>query len=391
MKYKNMVENKYLKFTFRFSIVAWLFISFNGFAQNKVEFDGQISAIGSFAPDNEIDVFLGVRYIPELNYQVPLDSAQTKSFDFEASVNIAGSIFSNSFKTNTTDGDIQPYRIWARYTNKQFEVRVGLQKIDFGAAAIIRPLQWFNQIDPRDPLQLTNGVYGILGRYYFLNNANIWLWTLYGNEKTRGFDFVETNKKIPEFGGRIQYPTSKGEIALSYHHRTASSMALTLMPQYQKIPENRIGIDGKWDIGVGLWFEGVLVHKTKNLGSLTNQALFNIGTDYTFGIGNGLNIILEHLLVSFDEKPLQLENTVNITATTISYPLGFFDNVSSVFTYNWGVQDVTFALNYQHQFKKIIGYLIASYTPSNQFGIQQNDLVNQFAGPAVRAMLVYNH
>merc|ERR1712127_1137306 len=103
----------------------------------------------------------------------------------------------------------------------QFELRVGLQKIDFGSASLLRPIQWFNQIDPRDPLQLTNGVYGVLGRYYFLNNANIWLWTLYGNEKTRGFDALETNKKVPEFGGRIQYPTKKGEIALSYHHRSA--------------------------------------------------------------------------------------------------------------------------------------------------------------------------
>ncbi len=371
-----------------------LLLSFNGLAQNKVELDGQVSLIGSFAPDNETDVFLGARYIPELSYQIPLDSAKAKSIDFEASVNMTGSISSNSFKTNTTDVDIQPYRIWARYTSKQLEIRVGLQKIDFGAATILRPIQWFNQIDPRDPLQLTNGVYGILGRYYFLNNANIWLWGLYGNEKTRGFDVIGTNKKVPEFGGRIQYPTSKGEIALSYHHRTASSKNstnLTSVPEHEKIPENRIGIDGKWDIGVGLWFEGALINKTKNLGILTNQALFNIGADYTFGIGNGLNVVVEHLVITFDEKALQFNNTGNITAAAIAYPLGFFDNLSSVFTFNWDSNDVTFAINYEHQFKKITGYVITSYTPTTQSGIQQNDLVNQFAGPGLRVMLVYNH
>ncbi|MGB0932507.1 MAG: hypothetical protein ACPGVB_17115 [Chitinophagales bacterium] len=374
-------------------ICSWvlLFLSFNGFAQNKVEFDGQVSLIGSFAPDNEMDLFLGARYIPELSYQIRLDSAKTKSFDFEASVNITSSISSNSFKTNTTDTNIQPYRIWARYTTKQLEIRAGLQKIDFGVATILRPLQWFNQIDPRDPLQLTNGVYGILGRYYFLNNANIWLWGLYGNEKTRGFDAIETNKKAPEFGGRVQYPTSKGEIALSYHHRTTSSINLAFVPQYEKIPENRIGIDGKWDIGIGLWFEGTLIHKTKNLGVLTNQALFNIGADYTFGIGNGFNIVLEHLVTTFDEKALQFENTGNITATAINYPLGLFDNLSSVFTYNWESNDVTFAINYEHQFKKIRSYIITSYSPAGQSGIQQNDLVNQFAGLSLRLMLVYNH
>ncbi len=375
-------------------ICTWvfLFFSFNGFAQNnKVEFDGQLSLIGSYAPDNDMEIFLGVRYIPELNYKISLDSAKSKFFDFETSANITGSMFADHPKSSVIHLDTQPYRLWARYTSKQLELRIGLQKIDFGSAGIIRPLQWFNQIDPRDPLQLTNGVYGILGRYYFLNNANIWLWGLYGNEKTRGFDAIETNRKIPEFGGRIQYPTSKGEIALSYHHRTATSEDLAFVPSFEKIPENRIGIDGKWDLGIGLWFEGAWIHKTENLGFWTNQTQFNIGADYTFGIGNGLNVILESLLISFDEKQLTSENTILITATAISYPLGFFDNISSVFTYNWNAKDATFALNYEHQFKKITGYIITSYTPSNQFGIQQNDLVNQFAGPAVRVMLVYNH
>lgn len=33
----------------------------------------------------------------------------------------------------------------------------------------------FDQVDPRDPLKLTDGVRGLLGRYCFLNNADIWL------------------------------------------------------------------------------------------------------------------------------------------------------------------------------------------------------------------------
>lgn len=140
---------------------------------------------------------------------------------------------------------------------------MGLQKIDFGSATILRPLQWFNQIDPRDPLQLTNGVYGIMGRYTFLNNANIRIWGLYGNEKARGFDVVPTNNSIPEFGGRIQHPVPKGELAFSYHHRSANTKTLGHVSALNKIPENRIGLDGKWDLGIGLWFEGVYIHKEK--------------------------------------------------------------------------------------------------------------------------------
>ena len=66
--------------------------------------------------------------------------------------------------------------------NNKLHIEPGLQKINFGSATMLRPLMWFDQVDPRDPLQLTDGVWGVLGRYYFLNNANIWLWGLYGNK-----------------------------------------------------------------------------------------------------------------------------------------------------------------------------------------------------------------
>jgi len=373
----------------KYIVFILLLGSFHLFAQEKIDFDGQISLISSFSSDNELNSFIGTRYIPELSYKIPIDSLQY--IDFEASINLSASTLFHPFDTTNTDANINPYRLWARYVGKQYEVRVGLQKIDFGSATLLRPIQWFNQIDPRDPLQLTNGVYGALGRYYFQNNTNIWLWVLYGNEKSRGFDAIQTNKKIPEVGGRFQCPIPKGEIALSYHHRTANSTHISYLPQYEKISENRIGIDGKWDVTVGLWFEATHSHKAKNIGQLTNQTLLNIGTDYTFGIGNGINIIAEHLLISFDEKAFNFQSPNNISAITLSYPLGFFDKISSVFYYNWTGKSFTAFLNYEHQFKKIIGYLMLYYNPAIQQGIQQNDFVNNFVGPGIRLMLVYDH
>lgn len=379
------------------SIIKWIFLkvllllTFNIVGQQKLELDGQLITVGSFSPDNELDLFLGGRYIPRLSYLIPLDSIQTNFFDLEASANINGDALFSPFDTSGFTGNIQPYRAWARFNAKQFELRVGLQKIDFGSATLLRPIQWFNQIDPRDPLQLTNGVYGALGRYYFLNNANVWLWALYGNEKTRGFDLVETNKNIPEFGGRIQYPTKKGELAFSYHHRVAQSTNVVFLPQFEKIPEHRFGLDGKWDLGVGLWLETALIYKTKDLGELTHQALFNIGTDYTFAVGNGVNVMLEHLVVGVDDQVFGLENTTNVTATMLSYPLGLFDQISGVFLYNWAAENFTFNINYNHQFEKISAYVMAYYNPTATVGIQQNDLVNQFAGPGIRVMIVYNH
>ncbi|MCH2449005.1 MAG: hypothetical protein MK198_02545 [Gracilimonas sp.] len=376
---------------FNIGISIFLIFNITVFAQNKqsFEFNGQLSVFGSYSPDNTLDFFTGGRYLPELSYNIPISSF--KSIDILTSANMYGSVYYQLFDSARTDADIKPYRVWARYTGNQSEVRAGLQKINFGSASLLRPMQWFNQIDPRDPLQITNGVYGVLGRYYFLNNANIWLWALYGNEETRGFDAVPTYGKTPEFGGRIQYPMKSGEMAFSYHHRTADTEDLRAITQYDKIQENRFGLDGKWDVVLGFWFEASFIHKSLDVGDLTNQTLLMVGADYTFGIKNGLTVVGEHLISSYDEDPFEMANTSNISALSFSYPLGLWDNLGVFTYYDWAADNLTFSLNYEHQFNKVVGHLIAFYNPDTQTGIQQNNLINNFSGPGIRLMVVYNH
>lgn len=372
-------------------ICILLFIGFSKsvLAQEKVNFQGQFSALSSFSPNNDLDWYVGARYIPELSYKIAFDSIQF--IDFEASVNTSASALFHPFNASDTNADIDPYRIWARYSRNQFEIRAGLQKIDFGVATLLRPLQWFNQIDPRDPLQLTNGVYGVLARYYFLNNANIWVWGLYGNERTRGFDALETKDEQPEFGGRFQHPVPRGEIGLSFHHRTVNTTSFAGLETFDGITENKYALDAKWDVTVGLWFEATYSKKSKDIGLLTNQSLLNIGSDYTFGIGNGLNVTAEHLISAFDEQAFKFTTTSNISAVSANYPLGLFDTLSGFYYYDWDNNTNTILINYEYQFNKITGYAMAYYNPEAQTGIQQNNLVNNFSGPGIRLMLVYNY
>lgn len=360
-----------------------------GQERNKFQFDGQLSALGSYSPDIHLNSFIGGRYLPELSYGFSIDT--TRKIDFEASMNISGSLLFHPFDSLQHDGRISPYRVWARYSGRQLEIRLGLQKIDFGSARLLRPIQWFNQIDPRDPLQLTNGVYGALGKYHFKNNANIWLWALYGNNKKRGFDSFETSKWEPEIGGRFQFPVPKGEVALSYHYRNTTTENTLILPTHSHIPENRIGIDAKWNAIVGIWVEATWIHKSGNLlGQFNDQTLANIGVDYTFGIGNGLGVAMEHLILTLDESPLRFEEVTHFSAATLSYPIGLFDNLSAVVFYNWRSGDPTFLINFQHQFEHLTTYLMVYYNPPLS-GFVQNDLVNTFSGPGVRLMLVYNH
>jgi hypothetical protein len=359
------------------------------FAQ-KLEFKGQASAWMNFNPSNELELWGGVRYLPQLNYKYGGESKNL--IDFEASANLNGTLGTHPFDTLYSTGKIKPYRLWARYSSEQLEIRAGLQKINFGSATMIRPLMWFDKIDPRDPLQLTDGVWGVLGRYYFLNNANLWLWVLYGNEDPKTWEIGNTSQEQPEFGGRFQTPVPKGEMALTYHHRLCNTDPLELSSVTSElIPENRIGIDGKWDLGVGLWFEAVWMNKSRNIGPFTNQLMASIGIDYTFGIGNGLNFIFEQLLFAYNEKPFQMNNPFVFSTLSLNYPVSLNDNLSAMVYYDWVNNGLYNIATWNHQFNNLTLYCMGYCNPKNyKMPLTAND-VNLFAGTGIQLMIVWNH
>ncbi len=359
------------------------------FAQD-VSYRGQASAWTNYNLANELDLWGGARYIPQLNFEY--GTVAKGLFDIEASANINGTLGTLPFDTLYSHGKIKPYRLWARYSNQQLEIRAGLQKINFGSASMIRPLMWFDKVDPRDPLQLTDGVWGILGRYYFLNNANVWLWTLYGNKEAKTWEIGNTSQQRPEFGGRVQLPVPKGEVAFSYHNREVDKSGMGEMPDIVEIVnENRFGLDGKWDLGVGLWFEAAWMQKGKNMGMFTNQVSACIGTDYTFGIGNGLNMVFEQLLFAYDENPFGMENPYSFSILSVNYPMGFSDNLSVLFYFDWNSNDIYNLVTWNHQFRRFTFYAMGYSNPKNyNIPLTANE-VNLFAGTGVQLMLVFSH
>ncbi|WP_066214946.1 hypothetical protein [Flammeovirga sp. MY04] len=365
-----------------------ILISLHSFGQSSLEFNGMFQGFTTYTNDSELKLWSGGRYIPELKYEYKIDSLQ--SFSAYGSANLYADVqyAGGDPKTNAY---INPYRAWVRYAYANSEIRVGLQKIDFGSASILRPLQWFNQIDPRDPLGLTNGVYSALGKYYFKNNANVWFWVLYGNEERRGFDVLPSDKKSPEYGGRLQLPTPKGEIAFSYHHRNAIyDNQDPVYPEYINTIENKYGIDGKWDVGVGLWFEGSYTKLQDPISIFTNQTLLNLGTDYTI---NGLNIVFEHLFLWYGEEWNKADYRGNTSAISFNYPISFFDNVSLMVYQDWTNNGTGAFASYNHDFNLWTGYFMLYYNPTTQITspIVNNDL-NQFtSGFGVRFMAIINH
>jgi hypothetical protein len=369
-----------------------LFFAFTGncIPPDSLSFKGQLSGWLLYNGNNKLPVYTGGRYIPQLNYN--LQFKKDNHIDFEASFNINGSAGFHPFDSLRTSGQFKPYRLWARYSSRQFEVRIGLQKINFGSASLLRPLMWFDQVDPRDPLKLTDGVWGVLGRYYFLNNANIWLWGLYGNKDPKGWEISGTYKYFPEVGGRIQLPIPAGEAAITYHHRIADTRNMPgISNQFSEVSENRIGFDIKLDLITGLWFEGTWTTNNRELGSFTNQEVFNAGVDYTFGIGNGLYAIFEQLLAAGDEKAFRFQNSTSFSLLSLSYPVSLSDNINGIVYYDWKNKCSYNFLNWQKQFNNITLYFMGYWNPENYKIPTQGSDQNLFAGKGIQVMLVLNH
>jgi len=361
-------------------------------AQKQLNIKGQLSTWGHLNTDNPYLMYLGGRYIPQLNYE--LQTNKNGLVDFEVSANLYGQAGIHLFDSASTQGNMNAYRAWGRYSTQQLEIRFGLQKIDFGTATILRALRWFDQVDPRDPLRLTEGVWAALARYYFLNNVNIWFWTLYGNKNPKGMEIIPTNSSIPEVGGRVQFPVPLGEAALSYHHRVSDARNLAeVTNNHKKIQENRLGMDAKWNLVIGLWFEAAWVNKNQNLNVFTNQEFFTFGTDYTFGIGSGLNVTLEHMLLSYDEKAFHFENTVNFTGLSFNYPIGMFDNLNAIFYYDWNNHSMYNFVNWFRQFDKTTLYVMAYWNPENAVipTMWIDTAENLYGGIGIQLMYVFNH
>jgi len=354
----------------------------NGLADSQ--WQGQLS--GWITGNPEVSTDVGLRYIPTGSFVYYLK--QGFMLDVEASLNAygSGSLFSEN--ENNQTGKIKPYRFWLRISQDQYEIRIGLQKINFGSAMILRPLMWFDSIDPRDPLQLTDGVLGVLGRYYFLNNTNVWLWTLYGNDRRRGWDYYPPDKTKPEFGGRIQVPFLTGEMAATIHHRKIEkdNHSSAANPT-----ANRFGLDGKWDAGIGLWFESALLHRVGNNEKQKYQKSFTLGADYTFIMGNGFTISYEYFSLSESAEIFKSGQEVSFSAISMNCPLSILDQMTAMVYYSPDSKDWYRFVNWQRRYDNWSFYLMGFWNP-DQFKIYQTQSENRiFTGKGIQIMVVYNH
>ena len=352
-------------------------------------FKGQAIGWTTLNPSDPFQAQVGLRYIPELSFSLP---AGNYTIDGEFSANIWGSgMYQND--SITADKQLSPYRMWVKFSSDQFELRAGLQKINFGSAQMFRPLMWFDRIDPRDPLQLTDGVYGLLARYYFLNNANIWLWGLYGDDKIKGWELIPSLKNSIEYGGRVQLPFFTGEVAATFHHRTADPTAVLpdSISMGNQAAENRIALDTKVDLLVGFWAEASLTHQDLSFSNQKYKTMLNVGMDYTFGVGSGLNVMAEGFGYLQGEQPFGADEKLAFGLLSASYPVSIIHSVNAMVFYDFTNNHLYRFINWTMAYDQWSFYIMGFWNPETYALYNVDPRTSLYGGWGFQLMAVFNH
>lgn len=374
-----------------FFFASVLCLSAGPLLSQETDFRGLVSGELAIPFESGRRVPLRVRYLPQFSLKTPVSASW--NFDIEASVNASLTLDAAS-GWGSRKGDLALYRLWARLTTARFEARLGLQKIEFGSARLLRPLMWFDRLDPNDPLQLTDGVTGLLLKYTFQNNVSVWAWGLTGDNDRKGWESFPTRAGTVEYGGRAQVPALGGELAVTIHRRSLDAFRGPLplaSDERSGVPESRLGLDGYWDLGPGLWFEAVFTKQDFQAFPFRHQKAVSLGVENTFGLGNGLTVLAEHLVFQSSPRFWERGTSRSLSALSLDYPLGLLDRLRVMVFRDWTGRDWYRLLTWQRTYDRLSLNVVVFWNPDSYGLYGDPAAANLFGGRGVYLMVAWNH
>lgn len=253
---------------------------------------------------------------PELN----LTFIDTQKFMLDA--RITPNLRFMSYPGRDMELDLDLYRLWGRVSTENWFVRIGRQKLNFGSAKYLRPLQWFDSINPLDPLKQSVGIDAVLARYY-LGTANFWLWAVDEEEFNSTTSLSKDSK--PNFGARIENSLTYCDAAITTNFKQTEHTGL----------ESKLGIDIRWDTFIGYWLESSITNYSE-ADEVKWDRYLSLGVDYTINSGKGIYTMLEFMNRAKSETSLWgSDQDFCYTALSTSYPISIISNLNFSCISNW--------------------------------------------------------
>ena len=317
-------------------------------------------------------------YIPTLSFERNL--INNSVIDLEWAYKI-GKVYSGDYSIVTLDA---PYRIWFRYSSDRIEARLGLQKISFGPAMILRSLSWFDTIDIKDPTGQTDAVEAFRLRIFPNNSIGLWLWSINNDQDTLSF------------GGRTELSISAGELGFTYHtDQSTRPQSIGQSPAYISNAHQRIAFDYRYDGYIGFWLEaaGILSNSKSNI-QPNRFTLFTAGADYTIPIGPGLLVMAENMNIREFSTVTDSIHTHNYTAFMASLPVNMLIQLMFITQVDWDNNNVYNFLRSSITYDHFSLNLILSSSPKrSDYDITEEYLPRTVSGfgTGIQFMLIYNH
>ena len=260
------------------------------------------------------------------------------------------------------------YRGWLRYSTHSIEARLGLQKVSFGPAQVLRPLAWFDTIDPKSPMNQTDGVEAFRLKVYPSNSLAFWAWIMKGESDTLSW------------GGRGELSTNLGEWGFTLHQDpTKASQNVGQSPVLTSGSHYQFGVDYRYDGFIGFWFEGAgFIVDNQNMFNEDRFSLVTLGADYTLPLGGGLLIMSETLRKNGWSSNNDSHSNQIISVLMASLPIGMIHNVIIISTLDWDENRIYNYLRWGSTYDRFSYNFMASTNPSSE-------------GNSLHLMLIYNH
>ena len=369
-------------------ILSFIFIAYFNvilFGQDVV-FKGQFWSNNLYSDDaqkgqSSFETQLG--YIPTLSYNKYL--SDEKLFDIEWAYRI-NRIYSGDALFSSVE---KAYRAWVRFSSNKVEARLGLQKIAFGPAQMLRPTSWFDTIDLRDPTGQTDGVEAIRLRIFPSNLLSVWTWVINSDADTLSY------------GGRLEVTTLGGDWGLTLHHDPVKSRKqVGLLPIFMSESNTRAAIDYRYDGMVGFWFEGASLFSSADYHS--NYDLYNLltlGGDFTLPISNGILVMIESMQIYGNTRTnynIASKENINHTYTVFmtSMPVGLLHRLMAIAQLDWQSKRTYYYWQWAITYDRFsLNFSLSSNPKRVDYALEEEYLPTSLAGfgNGLQFTLIYNH
>ncbi len=207
--------------------------------------------------------------------------------------------------------DAELFRGWVRYEKGNFKIRGGRQQILFGAAALFRPLGFFDTRIISGIIPLTRGVDSLRSTYFLSDTSSIQGWAVNAKSGQRA---------IVGLRGEANFGPIEAGAVLQYHPKTD----LPFLADFN-LEMFQLGYHLKGEHVIGYWNETRLDFQQDQPGDpMRFDTVF--GVDYTFDVGQGLHVLLEYFFRTqepgFTNIDPKQERTLQVMGLQLDQPVG---------------------------------------------------------------------